>query len=177
MALDAHLEQPPNVFHGANVRRLMARFGMTQADVVAATGLDERTVRSLLRGDARPHPRTLHKLATGLGVEVDELFHDHRAAAAFDRASNPAAAQALAEHPHLFAGWTAADFDELSSRVAVGGELTLDGALAAAQAMNHRRQLLKQVAVILESDQADLLGDFIALLYQRATTLPSGGDA
>jgi transcriptional regulator with XRE-family HTH domain len=178
MALDACLQQPPPTLHGANIRRLMARLGMTQADVVQAAGLDERTVRSLIRGNAQPHARTLHKLAAGLGVDVDELFHDPRQIAAFDRATNPAAAEAITEHPRVFAGWTPADFDELFSRVAVGGELTKDGALAAAQAMNERRQLMKQVAVILESDQAELLGEFVALLYQRATTLaPSPGSA
>lgn len=173
----ASVELDERVLAGANVRRLMARWDMTQADVVQATGLDERTVRSFIRGDARPHARTLHKLASGLGVAVDELFHDPRQAAAFDRATNPAVAQVVDEHPQVFAGWTAAEFDELFSRVAVGGELTEAGALAAAQAMNERRQLMNQAAVILESDQADLLREFVALLYRRATTLPDCGTA
>jgi transcriptional regulator with XRE-family HTH domain len=165
---------PPNdaVLHGANVKRLMARFDLTLADVVAATGLDERTVRSLLRGATRPHARTLHKLAAGLGIDVDELFHDPREAqAAFDRESNPAVMRIIQEQPHLFANWTQSDFNELYSRVAVGGELTEDGALAAAGAMNRRRELMKQVAIILETPEADLLREFIALLYRRATTL------
>jgi transcriptional regulator with XRE-family HTH domain len=157
---------------GANLRRLMARWGMTQADVVNATRLDERTVRSFIRGEARPHARTLKKMADGLGVAVDELLHDPGLAAAFDRATNPAAAQIIDDHPQLFADWTPAEFDELFSRVAVGGELTEAGALAAAEAMNERRQLMTQAAVILESDQADLLREFVALLYRRATTLP-----
>jgi transcriptional regulator with XRE-family HTH domain len=150
----------------------MARWNMTQADVVEATGLDERTLRSFIRGDARPHARTLHKLASGLGVEVDELFHDPRQPAAFDRATNPAVAQVVHDHPEVFADWTPAEFDELFSRVAVGGELSEEGALAAAEAMNDRRQLMNQAALILESDQADLLREFVALLYRRATTLP-----
>src|SRR5882672_7262725 len=63
---------PPQgrTLHGGNVRRLMARFGMTLTDVVAATGLDERTLRSILRGTTQPHAKTLHKLAHGLGVDV-----------------------------------------------------------------------------------------------------------
>ena len=172
--IQASVEHQERAIPGANLRRLMARWGMTQADVVQATGVDERTVRSVIRGDARPHARTLHKIATGLGVAVDEFFQDARGAAAFDRATNPAAAQVINDHPQLFADWTAADFDELFSRDAVGGELSEKGALAAAQAMNARRQLMQQVAVILESDQADLLREFIALLYRRATALPNG---
>jgi transcriptional regulator with XRE-family HTH domain len=158
--------------HGANVRRVMARLDLTQAAVVAATGLDERTVRSLMRGASQPHARTLHKFAAGLGVEVDELFHDpHAEAAAFDRATNPAAAEVVRRHPATFAGWAAAEFDELFSRVAVGGELTEEGALAAAEAMNRRRELLGQVALILESAEAEHLREFIAMLYRRVTAV------
>ncbi|MCC6493659.1 MAG: helix-turn-helix transcriptional regulator [Pirellulales bacterium] len=158
--------------HGANVRRLMVRLNMTLADVVAATGLDERTVRSILRGTTRPHARTLHKLAEGLGVDADELFRDPReGAAAFDRRSNPAVAQAIDAHPQLFARWTRAEFEELYSRVAVGGELTEEGALAAAAAMNRRRELLRQVAVILETQEREHLQEFIAMLYRRVTTV------
>jgi len=160
------------VLHGANVKRLMARLNMTLAEVVEATGLDERTVRSILRGTTRPHARTLHKLAAGLGIDPDELFQDPReGVAAFDRAANPAAAQVIDRYPHLFAKWTRADFEELYSRVAVGGELTEEGALASARAMNRRRELLTQVAVILESGEAELLREFIALLYRRITAV------
>ena len=160
------------LLHGANVKRLMARLDLTLADVVAATGLDERTVRSILRGTTRPHARTLHKLAAGLGIDVDELFQDPRhGAAAFDRAANPAAAQVIEQYPELFAKWTPADFEELFSRVAVGGELTEEGALTAARAMNRRRELMTQVAVILESGEADLLREFVALLYRRVTDM------
>jgi transcriptional regulator with XRE-family HTH domain len=155
---------------GANARRIMARLGMTQADVVAATGLDERTLRSLLRGESQPHARTLHKFAAGLGVDVNELYYDSRAAAAtFDRTTNPAVTQTVAANPATFADWTEADFDELYSRVAVGGELTETGALAAAEAMNERRKLLAQVALLLETHEADHLREFVAMLHKRVT--------
>ena len=205
--------------HGANVRRLMARLNMTQSDVVRATGLDERTVRSMLRGVTRPQARTLHKLAEGLGVDTDELFQDpyHTGSwqsgswqpgswqsgswqsgswqsggrqsggwqldgsqsgeqasfdlNAFDRATNPIAAEMVDAHPELFENWAAADFSELFSRMAVGGELTEAGTLATAHAMNDRRELMHQVAVILESSEADLMRDFVKLLFDRATTL------
>lgn len=151
---------------------MMARLGLTQAEVVLATGLDERTVRSLLRGKSRPHARTLHKFASGLGIDVDELFHDLNAgAAAFDRSTNPAVSQIIDGHPELFRQWRAADFDELFSRVAVGGELTEAGAMAAAQAMNERHELFEKVAILLETSEAELLREFIGLLYRRATAV------
>lgn len=159
--------------HGANVRRLMARLDLTLQEVVEASGLDERTVRSILQGVTRPHARTLHKLAEGLGVETDELFQDpyRGSQAAFDRATNPAVTEVIDARPELFVDWTAAEFDELFSRMACGGELTETGVAAAATAMNARRRLLHQVAVILESAEADLMRDFVALLYRRITTV------
>lgn len=60
--------------YAGNLRRLMAHSGLTISQTVAATGLHPRTVKSLLRGRSKPQPRTLHKLADGLGVSVDEFF-------------------------------------------------------------------------------------------------------
>ncbi len=172
-ARNGHVNLPDGrVLHGANVRRVMVRLNMKLAEVVDATGLDERTVRSILRGTSRPHARTLHKLASGLGINPDELFQDpHAQAAAFDRAANPAASRVIDSYPELFARWTPAEFDELFSRVAVGGELTEHGAVSAARAMNSRRDLVKQVAVILETGEAELLREFVDLLYRRVTTM------
>lgn len=163
---------PRRPLHGENIRRLMVRQGLTLPQVVEATGLDDRTIRSLLRGTTQPHARTLHKLAAGLGIDADELFIDpQEEAARFDRRANPAAAQIVRRHPALFADWAPADFEEYFSRVAVGGELTEEGALAYAAAANRRRELVAQVAVILESNEAQHLSEIIDLLYRRVTTV------
>lgn len=169
------LPQDLRTLHGTNVRRLMARLNLTLQDVVEASGLDERTVRSILQGVTRPHARTLHKLATGLGVEADELFQDLSQSnrAAFDQATNPAVSAAIDAEPEKFADWTVAEFDELFSHMAVGGELTEAGVLASAEAINARRQLINQVAVILESGEADHLREFVAMLYRRVTDICS----
>ena len=87
---------------------------------------DRRTygpVHSLLHGNTRPHARTLHNLAEGLGVETDELFQDvfQSGATDFDRATNPLVAEVIHARPNLFDRWTQADFDELFSRMGVGG--------------------------------------------------------
>ena len=52
----------------------MARLNLTMDQVVDSTGLNERTVKELLRGRSKPHARTLHRLAAGLGVNADEFF-------------------------------------------------------------------------------------------------------
>ena len=150
-----------------NVRRLMARFDMTLIDLAQATGLDERTLRSLLRGNSRPHSRTLHRLAEGLGVSVDELFQHPQLAdhARFDRSTNQAVAELIESRPELFAGWTPGDFDELFSRVGVGGPLTEEGALSAIEEMNAHRQTHQQVAVILESEKGEMLRTLVQLMY------------
>jgi transcriptional regulator with XRE-family HTH domain len=172
-AISTHSRTDLRILHGANLRRLMARLDMTLAEVVDATGLDERTVRSMLHGDTRPHARTLHKLAEGLGIDTDELFQDPYRTGhwAFDKATNPQVALAIENRPELFADWTDADFAELYSRMAVGGELTEEGALAAATAMNARRELLYQVSVILETGDADVLREFIGILFRRVTSV------
>ena len=166
----------------SNLRRIMARDDMTFEQVVAATQLDERTLRSLARGVTHPHARTLHKLAHGLGVSIDELFQPvaRTAPRQFDRATNSLVESCVAQHAKLFRNWSQVDFDELYSRFGTGGQLTEEGVLAAAQATNIKRDLWRQVSVILESGEADLLSQFVGVLYGRVTTKtppPNSGPA
>src|SRR5689334_5906369 len=157
----------------------MARDDLTLEYVVGATELDARTLRSLARGDSHPHSRTLHKLTTGLGISIDELFQPvaHIAPRRFDRATNSLVDDCVAAHTKLFRNWSQADFDELYSRFGTGGQLTEEGVLAAAQATNMKRDLWRQMSVILETNEADLLSQFVGMLYNRATSkipLPPG---
>jgi transcriptional regulator with XRE-family HTH domain len=154
----------------ANLRRLMARLGITLQDVVQRTELDERTVKGILSGhNSKPHARTLHQLAVGLGVSTDELFQNpsllaHRL---FDRQTNPVVDETVAANPELFRDWTMADFDELYSRFGMGGALTADGALVVVNMMNHKRDVLNKASLLLESSQADVLSGIVELLYQK----------
>ena len=158
---------------GANVLRLMARLNLTLNDAAQATGLDRRTLRSILQAKSRPQARTLYKLARGLNASVDELFEPAgRRWAELDRKCNRVAARVVRERPEMFADWTLAEFDELYSRVGVGGPLTEDGAVAAANAMNRRRDLMTRAAVVLETDLGDLLCEFIELLFRRVAVSP-----
>jgi transcriptional regulator with XRE-family HTH domain len=153
------------------IHRLMAREGLTYDELGAVTGLDQRTIRGLMRGTNRPHARTLHKLANGLGVAVDELFSNSsgNSQTEFDRACNPALNDVVAAHPEVFDGWTSAEFAELASRFGTGGQLTEPGTVAAARAMNDKRAVMNQVAVILETHQRDVLTEFVEFLYRRVT--------
>jgi transcriptional regulator with XRE-family HTH domain len=155
--------------HAANLRRLMARSGLTLQEVVVRTGLHENTIKAILADTHKPQARTLNRLAAGLGVHVDELFQDpslliHRA---FERQANPLVEEVMASHHELFAGWAEADFDELYSRFGVGGALTLEGAVDAVQAMNRKRAVHQKVDLLLESTESELLASLVELLYQR----------
>ncbi len=152
-----------------NVRRLMARHGITYDEVVEASGLDGRTIRGIARGEKKPHAKTMHRLAEAFGVSADELYADAAtfAAARFDEATNPLVGQVAESHPEVFEGWSSQDFAELYSRFGRGGEFTEEGALEAAHRMNQKRQVLSQVRVVLESAEGPLLAEFVELLFKR----------
>ena len=91
-------------------------------------------------------PQTLHRLAEGLGVKVDEFF----------RRSGPVALPPLRpadqsrggrsdrDPRELFDGWTEADFDELHSRVGTGGALTVEGTLRPSGHMNQQTRAARK---------------------------------
>ncbi len=156
--------------YATNLRRIMVRENLTVGDVADRTGLDQRTVLSILHATRpKPHTRTLHRLATGLDVPADELFQNpslwnYRQ---FDRQTNPLVDELVSERPDLFDGWTECEFEELFSRFGTGGGLTSDGALEVASAMNRKREVMAKVATLLESAEAELLVGLVALLYER----------
>lgn len=153
----------------SNVRRIMARSGLTLKQVVEATGLCERTVKGLLSGRSKPHARTLRRLACGLGVSTDELFQNpsllvHQL---FDHRTNSAVDEIVGSHPQWFDGWTDVDFAELYSHFGTGGALTETGATSVVLAMNRKRNVQQKVALLLESSEAELLTGLVDLLYQK----------
>ncbi len=116
-----------------NLRRLMAQLDLTVSEVARRTGLDERTVKSILAGaNAKPHARTLYQLAHGLGVDTNEFFQSPLLVGRkeFDRHTNPTIDELCERRPDLFSEWSVADFDELYSRMGTGGALTSEGAPA-----------------------------------------------
>ncbi len=159
-----------------NLRRLMAERGCTVADVVVGSGLDQRTVQAILSGHNRqPHAKTVHQLALAFEVAASELVLPPALVARriFDRHTNPAVDQVAEEHPEWFEEWTPADFDELYSRFAHGGALTSEGVARMVDAMNVNRLVHAQVALLLETSEAEVLRAIVDVLYQRATTVPA----
>ena len=77
-------------------------------------------------------------------------------------------------HKELFGGWSEADFAELHSRVGAGGELTFEGALAAARHMNCKRELHEKLDLLLESSQADVIGGILDVLYEQVVVNRGG---
>jgi len=152
-----------------NLLRLMAAHGWSLSGVAARTGLHVRTVRGILNGAKKPHARTLHRLAEGLGVNIDELFVDPAQLVyrRFDRCGNPLVAEAIEDHRELFHGWTEADFDELHSRVGSGGALTAEGVLAAAESMNRKRILHAKLDLLLESSHAEVAAGILNVLHEK----------
>jgi transcriptional regulator with XRE-family HTH domain len=156
-----------------NLRRLMTRCGFSLERLSQTSGVDRRTIVAALRGKKRPHSHTLYRLAQGLDVPADEFFQDpslllHRA---FDRQTNPLVDEAVGERPELFANWSEADFDDLYSRFGTGGALTREGALAAAERINRVRAVQEKVALVLETHEAELLEQFVELLYRRVAVV------
>jgi hypothetical protein len=157
-----------------NLQRLMAAAGMSIHQVAVLTGLDKRTIRGILNGVKKPHARTLHRLAAGMGISVNELFIDAAQLLyrSFDRLTNPMVEEALENHGDLFRGWSQADFDELQSRVGLGGPLTMEGALAAVRQMNRKRELHDKLDLLLESSQSEVAGEILDVLYEKITIRP-----
>lgn len=151
----------------------MAKFGMNYEDLVEASGLDARTIRSIVRGEKQPHARTVQRLAEAFGESTEELFAAPHGmtAAAFDAATNPLVAEVTEARPQLFDGWSADDFQQLTSRFGVGGAMTAEGVVAEAKSLNAKRALVDRARVVLESKDAPLLASLIDLLYERVTSV------
>jgi transcriptional regulator with XRE-family HTH domain len=152
-----------------NLARLLATEGLSVHQVAEQTGVDERTIRGILNGSTKPRAQTLHRLARGLGVKVEEFFVDPAQLLyrRFDRQTNPLVAEVIETQGELFVGWTEVDFDELHSRVGTGGPLTVEGTLMAVRHMNQKRELHEKLDLLLESSQAEVAAGILKVLYDK----------
>ena len=108
---------------------------------------------------ARP---TLHRLAEGLGVKVDEFFVDPAQLLyrRFDRRTNPVVAEVIDDPRGAFRRLDEADFDELHSRVGTGGALTIEGALGRRPTDEPDARVARKLDLLLESSQAEVAAGF-----------------
>ena len=63
-------------YEAHNLRRLLARFGLTIDELAERANLDRRTILGIVDGTSNPHSQTISSLAKGLGVSADEFFLD-----------------------------------------------------------------------------------------------------
>jgi transcriptional regulator with XRE-family HTH domain len=153
-----------------NIRRLMAKADVTQEAFSQSTGIDERTLRGILKMRNQPHARTIKKIADALGVDVDELYRPVALASRqFDRDTNTFVDAVVRRRPELFRNWSEGDYDELYSRFGVGGQLTEEGVTEIAERMVRHRAIRRKVQVIQESDGDTLLTAVVNELYEMVT--------
>ncbi len=163
-----HVSGAPN-YPRENLLRLMAAGGLSVAQVAGQCGLHVRTVRGILRHGHRPHARTLHRLARGLMVSVDEFFLDPSRLLyrRFTRPTNPIVDELIHNHREWFDGWNEAQFEELRRRLGEDESLTVDGAIAAVRGLNVKRDLHQKLDALLESCHADVASAVVEALYQK----------
>lgn len=150
-----------------NILRFMAHHDLTFELLCDAAGVDERTMRGIVKQRAKPQWRTVERIAQALGVSVQELYKPASAMAGFDQATNTLVEQVVAQHRETFADWQDAEYRELCSNFGVGGQMTEDGVLAIAQRMNMHRDIRRKVRVILQSSDAELLVVVVTEMYRR----------
>jgi len=151
-----------------NLRRLMSARGLSHKDVVRCTGLDRRTIRGLLNGTNRPHAKTIHRLAKGLGVATDEFFVSP-SYLIYRNLYDPADLKVegvVRNNPALFSSWAQADFEELQDSYSLSDDQSAEGILDVARKMNRRRDLQKKLNVLLKSSQSDAISTFLEVMYK-----------
>lgn len=68
-----NLREKKTLFSGV-VRKLIAKHGMTQAQLAEKLEVTQPTVAALVSGQHKPQPKTLKRLADALGVQPEELW-------------------------------------------------------------------------------------------------------
>jgi DNA-binding XRE family transcriptional regulator len=76
-ALRAHMIEKEKCF-ATKVNQMMAARQWTQADLAAQVGVSQPAISMILSSRCRPHPRTIGKIASALGVPVHELWPEDR---------------------------------------------------------------------------------------------------
>jgi transcriptional regulator with XRE-family HTH domain len=92
---------------------------------------------------------------------------------AFDRATNPIVSQIAADDPQLFDGWSADDWDELYSQFATGGALREEGVRQTAARINHDRETLYRLRIVLQTHLSDVAAGMVDTLYRLVSIEPS----
>jgi transcriptional regulator with XRE-family HTH domain len=160
--------------------------GWTMSELVRRTRINRGTLYRLARGQTEhPQMKTIQALARAFEVPPSSLLEAESAgsphtrpltaAQRFDRATNPVVAEVVDEQPDLFAGWTDEDLDELYSTFGIGGQLTRSGVVEAAESINHKRETIRKLHVVLETSLRDQAVDLVDALYRLVQVPPLTG--
>jgi len=182
------LREPITARQSLSVRlqafRMRKGWNMDRLSEVA--GISRTTVYHLERGDiAKPRASTLYKLAVALGIDPSELSPDAMpvdasgsgelpedvrqqddSRAKFDLRTNTCIKAAYRGAAAHFTGWSQQEWDELYSTFGVGGPLTEQGVLEIARKINHKRETIHQLQVVLETHHAAIAAGLVANLYR-----------
>jgi transcriptional regulator with XRE-family HTH domain len=159
----------------ARVRHERLQRGWDLSELARRAEVSRTTLYHLEKGHTRRiRSSTVKTIADAFEMSVESLVSSHRAAgtrqgseaAAFDRATNPAVADVVKERPAVFAGWSPDEWDELYSQFGVGGPLTPLGVLSAAEAINQKRETIRQLHVVLDTHLRDVARAMIETFYK-----------
>ncbi len=184
----ARIHQPPSSGRELSevLRAACARKGWDLQDLARRAGVSRTTLYHWQCGRTRiPRAKTLGRIASALEIPVDDLVgHEPRLAErdpssssrTFDKLTNHLVGTLMRERPSLFAGWTEEDRAELFSMFGTGGHLNSQGAVAAAEAINRKRETIRKLHVVLETHLRERAIDLIDCLYDlvRVPASPVG---
>lgn len=164
---------------GSRIHEARVHRGWTMSELVRRTGINRGTLYRLEHGDTeRPQMKTIQALASAFDISPRCLLAPSLPADAsrpedrltvkqrFDRATNPVVSEVVDEQPLLFAGWSDQEMDELYSTFGTGGQLTRQGVVSAAEAINRKRETIRKLHVILETEFREQAVDLIDVLYR-----------
>lgn len=86
-----------------------------------------------------------------------------------DVASNVMVTEVAKDHPHLFAGWEPYEWRELYSIHGIGGPLTYEGAIEMANHINWKRQVHRELDIVLSTSHGKILAGVIRQYYEQLT--------
>jgi transcriptional regulator with XRE-family HTH domain len=169
------LNDARNVFR-TNFAREFERSGLTIEDLSARTGIDLSTLRRWRRNGVS-QPR--HEYIEALG----KVFHlgdpwslmtgsSPPATNHLDRETNHLVDEVARQRPEVFRSFSDEDWSELYSQHGIGGPLTHEGVLSAAQRINRKRELRGKFEAILETEHFETLANLIEVLYRDTSLSP-----
>lgn len=179
------------------------RRGWTRGELARRARLSRTTLFYLEQGTQQPRLSTLQRLADTLDLDFETLISDSFASlpqtppppippitpppenlgfplpsesSEYDRETNPAVSQVLAESPEVFTEFSPADWQELYSCMGMGGALTPDGVRDQAAHITRKKQLLHKLEILLETHYSEVAATLLDALYQQIQ-IPSSSSA